>query len=118
MRCKQAKCGDVQTPSSSSAALSPPRSRDRLRAGAMAAAARQKQQPGSLGRAEAAAEELGRSLHSEFLHDSRAVELDRLDADRELLGDLAAGLAVEHALQHLPLPRREQLERRAGLGLL
>src|SRR4029077_9661662 len=98
MRCKQAKGRHVQTLSTASAALSAPRSRDRLRVGAVAAAARQEQQPGSLGGAEAAPEQLGRGLHAEFLHDAGAVELDRLDADRELLGDLAAGLAVEHAL--------------------
>src|SRR3954447_9810509 len=117
MRCKQAECLHVQT-LSVSAALSPARVRDRSGSSAVALAVRRAStEPAghqrALGGAEAAAKELGRGLHAELLHDARAVELHRLDADLELLGDLAAGLAVEDALQDFPLPRRQQLERHA-----
>src|SRR5688500_13714417 len=54
--------------------------------------------------AEAAAEKLRRGPDAQPLHDARAVEFHGLHADVELAGDLPAGLAVEHALQHLALP--------------
>src|SRR5262245_47038011 len=55
------------------------------------------------GAVEAVAEELRGRIDAQLAHDARAMELDGLDRDFELLGDGVVGLALQDRVQHLPL---------------
>src|SRR6266545_4409466 len=53
------------------------------------------------------ARELVPARQLELPQDGRHVSLDRLDRDRELVGDLLVSVATSDVAEHLPLPRRE-----------
>src|ERR1044071_1627947 len=65
-------------------------------------------------------DQLGRALDVELALDVLAMSLDRLDAQAELLGDLAGAHALAHPAKDLELAIAERLERglHGGLGHL
>ncbi|MNH31247.1 hypothetical protein D3C79_915890 [compost metagenome] len=49
-------------------------------------------------------------LHA--LHHPRAIQVDRLDADLELLGNFPIGIALHQRQEHVPLTGREAIDAR------